>query len=171
MTPRELLRVGFILLGAFLIVDSLGSLLGSLNQRPLINFYGDEPVPAISDSIIYSAVATLFFSVFFGVLPGLLLIFRSEHWSHQCMPASGAVSTVPPPTLLAVGLLLLGIYLAIWGAAELTGGVFLLVYGLFSEGTPLSYRFEWKMLGSSLVYLLAGGVLINRGRRLARNAA
>jgi hypothetical protein len=165
MSARDLLRVGFIVLGAFLIVSALASLVESLNHRPAVMASGEQPIPALLEWVAFLGVASLVASLVFGVLPGVLLIMRSERWSRRLVPGSSGSSSLSASTLLAVGLMLVGVVFGVRGMAGVVGGVAHLVAQMGTERETYGWGLAWGLLGSALVDLVCGAALFGWGRR------
>jgi hypothetical protein len=171
MSARELLRVGFILLGAFLIVSALESLVESLNQRPAVMVSGEQPVPDLLRSVWVLAAFSTAASLVFGVVPGILLITQSERWAHRVLPESRSSVSSPASVLLPVGLMLLGLLMGIHGLAGVVGGIASQVAQRSAEPERYAYAFSWQLLSSGLVQLVAGALVFAWGRQSALNAA
>jgi hypothetical protein len=171
MSARDLLRVGFIVLGAFLIVSALTSLVESLNQRPAFMASGDQPIPGILQSVVFLAGASFVVSLVFGVLPGVLLIRRSERWSQRVLPNVSASSSLSVSALFSVALMVVGVVFGIRGVAGVVGGVVAVVAQLSVEREAYAWGLAWQSLSSALVHLVAGVSLFSWGRQSALNAA
>jgi hypothetical protein len=171
MSARELLRVGFVLLGTFLVVVALQSLVESLGQRPALLLSPEQSVPELLRWIIVLAAGSLAASLVFGVLPGALLIARSRQWAERLTPGSAGALSASPATLLPVGLMLLGLLLGIRGLAGIVGGIVSQVAAHSASSDPTQSGFAWQLLSSSLVQFLCGAALFVWGRRTVPSAA
>jgi hypothetical protein len=171
MSARELLRVGLILLGTFLIVSALGSLVEGISRRPPVMASDGQSASAELSALLVPTAVSVAASVIFGVLPGVLLIARGERWSARVLPQSVALPSAPGSDLLRVGLILLGLLLGVRGLAGLLGAIALQVAGRFLEPPSFAHGISWQLLTSSCVELAAGTALFTWGRQSARNAA
>jgi len=165
VSARDTAHVGMTLLGFYLIVSGLASVVISLNQ-PLVYSFDGEPISSSFVSIATVGFARILFAGIFSFLPGALLIARSAHWSDALFSSAGSSDPLPASSLYAIGLLLLGLYLSITGLASIASA-------LLMSGIPTNSNHEGilRLSGSGTVYLVSGATLFLLGRRALRNAA
>ena len=169
MSARQLAQVGLVLLGGYLIVSSLASIAESFSAGPLVLHTGDDPVTSVlARSVGLTVAASMVGALAFGVAPGIFIIRQSHAWSTAWIPEHETPIQISPSVVFQVGLLLLGIYMAIHGLASIIGGASqVLASGDFKSLTEYGFR----NLGSGTVFLVGGIAVFSWGRRVARDAA
>jgi hypothetical protein len=174
MSARELLRVGLVLLGAFLIVSAISSVAESVGTNPVLftRLVLSERDPSeVLSAALGLATLSVGAGLVFGVLPGIVLILRSERWAERLVPASSGPSQFLASTLLPVGLIILGLFLGIHGLAGVAGGIALQVAENAAFSDSPRHGLAWQYLASSIVQLAAGLLVFGWGRQSALNAA
>ena len=167
MTAQQLARVGFALMGVYLIVKSLVVAADSLSARPLVVRESDAPFADHLNSLLFSGSAALAAITVFGFAPGAVLIAKSRRWAESLFPDAAVYAEIPIAVLLPMGLLLLGLDFGISGLSSLLGGIVQIIAS--DNGWSLSYA--WRTLATGAVSFLGGVALFSVGRRLARHAA
>lgn len=165
MSARQLAHLGFLLLGAYLMVESLALVVGSLNDRPLIWQSGGSSESSGIQTLLLAIAAGIVGAVAFGFVPGAAIIAKSGQWAANLFSESEATSHVSLAVLYPLGLLLLGLNFGLQGIAAVVGGVVQLV--MSNEST-----IAWgaSTFASGATHLVAGIVLFIMGRRAALNA-
>jgi hypothetical protein len=159
---RDLLRVGFQLLGAWMVAYTLvgvADVIGGL--LPILT----SPSEVSRSELIKSAGLAMSFSVgwalVFGALPGWMLFSRARGLANWLEPSgrrdSNSVFSVS--ALLPIGAILLGASLVVDGAAGLVAGtVTTVVASLFHDGVGRELSIQ-----NALSALLHSGVLLAAG--------
>jgi hypothetical protein len=152
-------------MGVYLVVRSLVLAVGSLASQPLVIRETDAPFADHINSMLFSGSISLAAVVLFGVVPGAVLIAKSQRWAESWFTEEISEAEIPITTLLPIGLFLLGLNFGISGLSGLVGGV-----AQIMSSNAWSISYGWRTLGESTVSLVAGLALFIAGRRLARSA-
>ncbi len=118
MTSRELTAVGLALLGITVGLRSLTILTGPFTVMSSMPFRADQLA-----NMLAVLVAACVAAVVFSVIPAVIILRNRDRWAARLFPASSPGSPLQPSVLYATGLLLLGIYFIVSGAATAVLGV------------------------------------------------
>ncbi len=109
MSTRQLGKIGLVFLGIYLVVSSLSSIPSNMGQ---IWFLGSR---GAGEAVTLLAI-NLLLIVLFGLLPGLWIISRRDRLAKAWfVDDRDSQISVEPQTLLAVGLVLIGVSTLIAG--------------------------------------------------------
>ena len=154
MTSRELTSVGLALLGITVGLRSLTLLANS--------FTFSQTFPSGGDIMIVAVAA-----VVLSVIPAVIIVLNRDRWAARLFPESSPSTPPESSTLYATGLLLLGIYFVVSGAASTAIVLPAVLFWAVGTESP-SGVIGWTGVARGTVLAIAGVVIILRGRSLAR---
>jgi hypothetical protein len=164
MSTRQLARLGLSLMGVYLVVRSLVFAVGTFASQSLVIRETDAPFADHHiNSILFSGSISIAAVVVFGIVPGALLIAKSQRWAESWFPDERSETEFSITVFFPIGLLLLGLDFGISGLSGLVGGI-----AQIMSSNAWSISHGWRTLGESTVSLVAGVALFIAGRRFAR---
>ena len=156
MNTRQLGKIGLVFLGVYLVVSSLSAIPSSVGGLWMAGF---EPT---GSDIAEALIITLGVFVLFALLPGLWIISRRDRLAHSWFADHpDSQTSIEPQTLLAVGLVLIGVTTLIAGLT-LVPRALMQISGLLGGGKAA--------VGTSVeagVHLALGIVLIRASKPLS----
>jgi len=147
----QLARLGFILLGLHLILDPLGDF---SHQLPLLRA-GEYRLQTIAFA--------LSFWVAFALIPGVVLVFRGRAIALALFPETRDEAELDAQALLHTGIVILGAYLIVDGAAR-SGGALLMVGA--AHGLPGVQELHLASVIRGGFNVVAGALLIAKSRAI-----
>jgi hypothetical protein len=167
MTSNDLGRVGFKLLGAYLVVTGLVLIAEGLNDRPLVYSMGGG-----------GALQSLGIALFSGILgasigcfaPGAYLLLQGDSVADRFFPVARKELNlaIDAPGLFGVFLAIVGVWFLIAGLMGVVGGGVYLVAVQVTESDLAPNG--WQAVSSSTVSAACGFVLLRWSQPMRRAA-